>query len=433
MVSKIFAADIKTSLLRNSFIASIWWIIFYPGFYSDDSFAVVTMARTGQLSSAWSAPWAVFVRIFSLHGRYPGLVTLIFGVTLTLSLTVFVYSLMNVKSASVTSSLLTATPLVGAMGVTMWHDIPMTSGFLLVATFMIRAYKNGSVSKSDIGWLLFPGMFLSTFRLNGIPTLALLILFFMFMKAPALAKKFLVVGLVFSFLVTLIAGTAINEVKSRQGDLAVGWMQYDISCYASTPAGVGFIEKAMPGVGNTESWKSTSACIWFSDAKLTQADMDAYKDHLASAWLQLLKHDPLFLLTTHMKRHEYLVPLPVYGLPRPPFIHSTVEFADQGIGWAFPQVAEKVRLYIRVWNYASPIFAYSGAWLLFLFIAWIRTRRQDLLLIVLLGTFLTGGLFVAAAISDGRYALFTLLAGQAVAIGYVVEALQRKRGLTHGA
>ena len=71
--------------------------------------------------------------------------------------------------------------------------------------------------------------------------------------------------------------------------------------------------------------------------------------------------------------------------------------------------------------------------MLFLSIAWIRTRRQDLLLIVLLGTFLTGGLFVAAAISDGRYALFTLLAGQAVAIGYVVDALQRKRGLTHGA
>ena len=152
-----------------------------------------------------------------------------------------------------------------------------------------------------------------------------------------------------------------------------------------------------------------------------------------STWLQLLKHDPLFLLTTHIKRHEYLVPLPIYGLPRPPFIHSTVEFADQGISWAFPQIANKARLYIRVWNAGSPLFAYSGLWLLFLFIAWIRTRRQELLILVLLSTILSVGLFVAAAISDGRYALFTLLAGQSVAVGYLVEAFLKRRRASHGA
>ena len=90
MIRRIFAGDLKSSLLRNGVIATLWWIVFYPGFYSDDSFAVVTMARTGQLSSAWSAPWAVFVRVFSLHGRYPGIVTLIFGVVLAISLTVFI-------------------------------------------------------------------------------------------------------------------------------------------------------------------------------------------------------------------------------------------------------------------------------------------------------------------------------------------------------
>ena len=433
MIRRIFAGDLKSSLLRNGVIATLWWIVFFPGFYSDDSFAVVTMARTGQLSSACSAPWAVFVRVFSLHGRYPGIVTLIFGVVLALSLTVFIYSVMAQKSASVTSSLLSATPLVGAMGVTMWHDIPMTSGFFLVAAFMIRAYKNQAVSKSDIGWLLFPGMFLSTFRLNGIPSIALLAFLYMFMRAPKIAKKLLVVGLIFAALVTLLAGTAINEAKSRNGDMAVGWMQYDLSCYASTAAGAGFIEKAMPGVGNTDSWKSSQACIWFSDAKLTEADTNASKTHLMSTWLQLLKHDPVFVLTTHMKRHEYLVPLPVYGLPRPPFIHSTVEFADQGIAWAFPQVANKARIYIRAWNAGSPLFAYSGLWLLFLFIAWIKTRRQDLLLIVLLATILSAGLFVAAGISDGRYALFTLLAGQGVALGYIVDALLKRRQASHGA
>ncbi len=433
MIRRLFAGDLKTSLFRNGLIATLWWITFYPGFYSDDSFGAVNMARTGQLSSAWSAPWALFVRIFSLHGRYPGIVTLIFGLTLALSLTVFIYSLMDQKPASITSSVLSATPLVGAMGVTLWHDIPMTSGFFLVAAFMVRAYKNQSFSKNDIGWLLIPGMFLSTFRLNGIPTIAVLVLFYIFMQAPKAAKKMLVLGLVFSAVVTLLSGTAINEVKSRNGDMAVGWMQYDISCYASKAAGVGFIEKAMPGVGNTESWKSASACAWFTDLKLTQAEEIASKNHLMSTWLQLLKHDPLFLLTTHIKRHEYLVPLPIYGLPRPPFIHSTVEFADQGISWAFPQIANKARLYIRVWNAGSPLFAYSGLWLLFLFIAWIRTRRQELLILVLLSTILSVGLFVAAAISDGRYALFTLLAGQSVAVGYLVEAFLKRRRASHGA
>ena len=39
----------RNALIRNSVVAVIWWVIFFPGFYSSDSFAAVNMAKSGDL------------------------------------------------------------------------------------------------------------------------------------------------------------------------------------------------------------------------------------------------------------------------------------------------------------------------------------------------------------------------------------------------
>ena len=41
--------SLKSAILRNCIIQLIWWAIFFPGFYSTDSFAVLQMAKTGEL------------------------------------------------------------------------------------------------------------------------------------------------------------------------------------------------------------------------------------------------------------------------------------------------------------------------------------------------------------------------------------------------
>lgn len=423
-MTRLLNSSLSASLLRNSFIQLIWWAIFFPGFYSADSFAVLNMAKTGNLNSYWTSPWAVIVRNLSLHGTQPGLVTLFFSIILSVSMTVFFYSLLSQKNAALVSATLQATPLVGAMGITLWHDIPMTSGLLLITTYVIKSNKFNAYTFNEAIKFLFPGMVLITFRGNGLPTILILFFLLYLLHKKRKGKRILSIGILLSIAVTLSSNSLLPDTKSKDFELATGWIIYDISCYASTPAGQGFVERVLPGIGTTAKWSSSSACLWFSDAKLTTADMAQARGHLTSALSKLIQEDPKFLLTTHLKRHEYLVPLPIFGLVKPPFIHSTIEFPEMGVSWAFPSLAEKVRAVVRAWNFGSFVFAYAGFWLLCIACSWFFSRRNEILYVLIVSLILNMSLFVFAGISDARYALFTLISGQGLVLSHLLQRLR---------
>ena len=423
-MKQLLNPSLSASLIRNSLLQIIWWVIFFPGFYSTDSFAVLSMAKTGNLNGLWSSPWAVMVRYLSIHGSHPGLVTLFFSIILSVSMTVFFYSLLPQKNGALVSVILQITPLVGSMGITLWHDIPMTSGLLLVTTYVIRSNKINAYTLNEALKYLFPGMVLITFRGNGLPTILILFVFILLFNFRRQGKRILAAGVLLSIFVILFSNTFLPDKKSRDYELATGWIVLDISCYASTPAGQGFVERALPGISTTAKWSSISACNWFSDAELSAADMAEVRDHLPSAMFKLILEDPKFLLLTHLKRHEYLLPLPIFGLANPPFIHSNIEFPDAGVAWAFPTLAEKARIFVRIWNFGSFIFAYAGFWLFFTACTWFFTRRNEILYVLIVSLTLNLSLFVFAGISDARYTLFTLISGQGLALGFLLSRLR---------
>ena len=423
-MKRLLNPSLGASLIRNSAVQFIWWVIFFPGFYSADSFAALSMAKTGNLNSLWTSPWAVTVRSLSLHGLQPGLVTLFFSIILSVSMTIFFYSLLPQKNSAVVSAILQITPLIGAMGITLWHDIPMTSGLLLITTYVIRSNKLNAYTFNEAVKYLFPGMILITFRGNGLPTVLILFVFICLFNFRRQGKRVLAAGVLLSISVILFSNSFLPNSKSTDFELATGWVVYDISCYASTPAGQGFVERALPGIGTTAKWSSSSACKWFSDAELTTTDMAQARGHLVSVLFKLIREDPKFLLLTHLKRHEYLVPLPIFGLVKPPFIHSTIEFPDMGVAWAFPTLAEKARVFVRIWNFGSFIFAYAGFWLLFIACTWFFTRRNEILYVLIVSLTLNLSLFVFAGISDARYTLFTLISGQGLALSFLLSRLQ---------
>ena len=134
-------SELKHSLLRNSLVQIFWWIVFFPGFFSGDSFAAVDMATSGELTNSYTASWAIYVRIFSFHGHAIALLTLINGLLLTYSITRFAYSVMPKKNASIASFIIILTPLAWGMGITLWHDIPMTSGFLILTAIYTEVFR----------------------------------------------------------------------------------------------------------------------------------------------------------------------------------------------------------------------------------------------------------------------------------------------------
>ena len=168
----------RISFLRNSLIQFIWWVIFFPGFFSTDSFAAIQMAKSGDLGNSFTASWALYVRIFSFHGNAIALLTLINGLVLVYSVTRLGYAMFSARTAAISTFLLTLTPVVSGMGITLWHDILMSAGIVLVTSFFVNLQKNPTSARRFFLLELIPGSILTSFRPNGLPTIAVFALLY---------------------------------------------------------------------------------------------------------------------------------------------------------------------------------------------------------------------------------------------------------------
>ena len=429
-MKRIFDYSFRYSLQRNSAIQIVWWIIFFPGFFSGDSFGAVNIAKTGDMTNAYTASWAIYVRLFSFHGHAIALLTLINGLLLVYSVTRLGYSLFSNRTAALSTFLLTLTPVVSGMGVTLWHDILMSAGIVLVTAFFVNHQNDPKNVKSYIFKDLIPGAILVSFRPNGLPTLlffAFLYIGYLLIKKSHLtgeSTKLVLATLSLSFAVTFIGSNVILGMSPINNYYAQEWMRNDISCFAHTVNGNGFVEKQIPGIGTTDTWKSIDACAFLNRAKVTVEEKIAAEKYVVPAWLHLLVTNPLFILKTHLHRNAYLVPLPISGIPTEPFLHSIIEYKNQGIEWAFPAVAEKARVMMRIWNGARGLTGWAGFWALLLIVLALIRRDKILIPLICMSLAIIGILFIVAPIPDGRYGLFVLIAGQLALLGNILEWAQ---------
>jgi hypothetical protein len=422
----LLGTNFGSALTRNLIIGFIWWLTFKPGFFSQDSFAATDMALTGDLNNSFTASWAIYVRLFSILGNSISLLTLINVSVLIYATTTLIFNLLPNKEASITSNLLTLTPLISGMGITLWHDIPMTSGMLLISTALIQLLKNRKTHRSIFINSLIPGSVLLTFRPNGLPTLVLFaICYFAYTRSSTLLKP-IAISIIISTLVTLTGSYLVLRETPINNYYGQFWMQYDISCFASTPEGEGFIEENLP-VADTETWASSAACSFVGKSNLSSEQINESTKYVPGAWIKLAIQNPTFVLKTHLQRNEYLVPL-IIGKPQlVPFLHSTIEIADNGIQWSYPEVAEKARVVMRAWNAARSVVAFSGMWMLLLLIQVLVFKRKEWVIPGIMSFSLSLILFVFAPIPDGRYSLYVLICGQICLISVFLNFWEKLR------
>jgi hypothetical protein len=412
----------QKSIVINAIIMFFWWITFNPGFFSGDSFRILDIVKSGQLSSELTIFWAVLVKIITINGNHPEFATLVFSQIFGVSISIFSNTLFKGKIALWSSAVLCLTPLVGAMGITLWHDIPMTSGFLLTVVGFHRIVKQ----ERHAFTLLLIGLTLSAFRYNGIPTLLLTcLIFFILNRKKSVAVVFVIIC-IFSLMSSTL-NSYFDPKISTFSDGMVNWMRYDISCYAASTSDKTFYTKEFSGRTTREYWASSQACTWFNDSQAFRDRSEFDTSKIPRAWLALTLENPIFVLTTHLKRHAYLNPIPLYGKPKIPFIHTTIEYSGRGIQFLNPKLSESLRTYPRIWNYFNFVFGYSGFWLLLICLfAWKR-KSSIYFGIGILGLVLNSGLFVFAIISDARFSLFVLVAAQLIAIGEILKYTSERK------
>jgi hypothetical protein len=135
------------------------------------------------------------------------------------------------------------------MGITLWHDILMSAGILLVTSFFINIHKGASSYKRLLILELIPGAVLSSFRPNGLPTIAVFVALyavFVFLKHRSQfvqTTKLLATALLLSASITVIGSNLILGLSPINNFYAQEWMRNDISCYADSGAGKGLSKK----------------------------------------------------------------------------------------------------------------------------------------------------------------------------------------------
>lgn len=424
------------SLINSKYLfiltSFIWWLAFYPGFYSGDSFGALNQAKTGPITNVYTAAWPLTLRVLTLGGRAPGIATLACVLVLSYAVKYFCGAVLPKSSAAIAASILLITPLVGAMGITLWHDIPMTAGLLIVVAVSTKTslFKN-SLSRQDLIHLIF-GSLLSSYRPNGFPTLLLyFLLLFIFnwrkdlLKYGALA---LAVSLSFSLITTYSVGqrSLTNSIYAQE------WMRSDIACSWSThPESISLkLQEKMKQAAPLDQWNNSAGCTFLNSLHFTQSQIDESVKVVPSIWLSLFKSHSIQIGKIHSQRNAYLIPIPTSRAMHSPFIHSIIEFPNRGVQFAVPTLVEKLRPYVRIWNALRPITAFAGLWLAVILglAIFARRSRQALLPTLTMSFALEAILFAVAPIPDGRYTLLVLIAGQTLTVGFVLDYLFRKRG-----
>jgi len=418
--------NFRSIYLLNLFVSFVYWLVFHPGLFSTDSFAALEMAKSGNLNNSFTASWALYVRNFSLHGQVISLLTLINALILSYSVTRLCMILFEQNSAKFVAFGMCLTPGVSGIGITLWHDIPMTAGLLLILSSLIRLQKSSLVTK--LAWMdLSVGAILITFRPNGLPTLTLVLFFAITLRKLHVFVRPIMVTLMISSAVTLtssyigIGQAPINEYFSQE------WMRNDISCFAANSEMNHFEEVTKIPAELHSRWKSDEACIFLNRFTLSDEERERSLNYVPISWLKLFKDEPGFVFETHLKRNAYLNPVPLFGFPSTPFLHTNIEYESRGVEWTFETFAQESRAVLRAWNFLRPITGWVGLWLAIIVGFYLKEKNKFVQLLLSFAASLMVILFVFAPIPDGRYGLFILISGQAVLLNQLYLRVSKAR------
>jgi len=413
----------RSLYLTNGLTFFVWWIALNPGFYSTDSIAVLNRVASGDLIGEWTYLWDVLVYVLTWGGHYPHLATLGSGLILVLSFTFFCLSFFDRKVAWFTSVIVSNLPIVFGLGLTLWHDVTMTSGLLLFAALMKNPH--GKTWVRAVIFLL--SFILVNTRLNGFWTVLFSLIGLAIIRAISIKLFF---GLTTYLILVTAPFSYLNSIHTSHENVQVSgithWMKYDISCYLSDGAKASSdLSESMRGEGLIpEKFINGSACKWFMDSEELERWSQVPTKSIVDIWARLFMSDPASVFEIHANRSEYLVLNPFRVPTRPPFLHTNIEYENPWVQEWNPDVYQVARSYPRFWNAIGSFTAYAGFWWLVILI--FLSRNSKYVSILLLSTILNASIFVTAIIPDARYVAFTLIAGATIMTAEMFRFVSRR-------
>src|ERR1043165_234368 len=192
-------------------------------------------ARDGPVTVWFTAWWIYFIRFVTLGTRAIPLLTLCGVLTLAFAARYWAAACRPRGAArALAVCLICASPLVGALGIQVRHDVEMTAGLLLCAAVVTRAHEQAWPRIVDVAVLAAAVLLIAT-RHNGFAAVLGAGLGCVLLPGAGLLRQGLVLlavaaaVLVGTVVATRLAGQ--REIADRLG--AVEWAITDISCLLS--------------------------------------------------------------------------------------------------------------------------------------------------------------------------------------------------------
>jgi hypothetical protein len=409
-------------------IQALFWLFLFPGFYSSDSLGLLEGYSEGKIGSEQTYIWSLITYLITFAGQIPSAATLIYSLLLVGSLTFFCFSIFQEKMASALSLVMSLTPSISVFGITLWHDVPMTAGLLLLSGIIVN---NTATSKRGL-FLLIVSIVLTNFRHNGgwvtLLSVVVWICLHQIRRKVALAL-FILVLTGNSFFAIL--NQKVDEGGSVQRLGITHWMKYDIACAYSNKSNSSSILQSdliqflnLEGKGELEvGYSSKIACTWFMEKDKLKNWATIPEKLLVDEWTRIVTSNPMEILRIHSQRAPYLIPLPIVEQRRPAFLHTNIEAKNPYVTSSGNKFYEFARLTGRVWNYFSYITAHAGLWSVIIAVTAIRIKH--LRPILALALVLNLSIFVSAIIPDARYVMFTIIVGNLCFLYFFCGQIQK--------
>jgi hypothetical protein len=294
------------------FSVNLFWLLAsWPISMSPDSLDVWGQVQSGDYRNDHPVTYTIFVKIFSLGGRYLPLVsaTQLFLLSTGILLTTYTLS-KNLKQSAYITSIIMLAPTAGALATTLWKDVPFVGLILIGLSLLFR--------KSNIFGLLTLTLGAS-FRHNGwlmLFTIAGVILIAAILKNKYLKHYFwkIVAAGAISFLL-IISASKLIDAKPASTWLTWSPAMADLAYLASrTPNDASSIHETVALYSSGESLARSADCtnvngLIFSSG-FNQLELDGKIDQIIREYVKLIKSDPRLILRLHLCRAQAFIPPP---------------------------------------------------------------------------------------------------------------------------
>ena len=448
--SKKFISSLVHS--RRSFLGAYliisfaWYLSLFPGRLGFDYSKAIVMIQNGESTNWWTSLFWWFLRISSLEGRTIAIASFLCLTGLGYSLFYLCESLPGKKTVNRLSLLLVSlTPIYGAFGVNVSHDVFQVAGILIFTGFQFRVFSaREKIGTADyLAVTLASAMVLTTHY--GLPLVAVNVFLFLFQKYFKLA--FLIAGS--TVLISTISTIGITQVPTY--GLVIPIMG-DLKCVAQletaelSDADWNFLLSLAP----KNEWTDPKTCSFtdysLGDMKSIDLGEIEFNSNLVSNYLRIATKNPAVVAMAHFQRASVALPPPFFfGPPNqvtrdpevpigqgtnnalqsyPGVLHPSIDepSVDVKIGWLAPLEA-LAQAAIFLINQASWFWGWGGLWLwpIVLYMA-VSFKGIGIFgrLSILSNILVLHGLLLILAAPLPRYVISTILFGLLIAIRSVI-------------